>query len=76
MQEESANISKRVKFEKKINVKNGRVPNVVYGYEKTVGDYFKLDINMEEAKVVRQIFDWYTRDGHGALKIANTLSIR
>lgn len=33
-QEESANTSKRVKFGKKMNAEKGRVPNIVYGYDK------------------------------------------
>ena len=37
-QEESANISKRVKFGKKENAKKGKVPNIVYGYNKTPKD--------------------------------------
>ena len=41
-QEESANTSKRVKFGKKMNAEKGRVPNIVYGYNKTIGDYFNL----------------------------------
>ena len=36
-QEESANTSKRVKFGKKMNAEKGRVPNIVYGYDKTIG---------------------------------------
>ena len=75
-QEESANTSKRVKFGKKMNAEKGRVPNIVYGYDKTIGDYFNHTINEEEAKVIRQIFKWYTEDGHGAAKIANMLNER
>lgn len=75
-QEESANTSKRVKFGKKMNAEKGRVPNIVYGYDKTIGDYFNLAINKEEAKVVDQIFTWYTEEGYGAAKIANTLNER
>ena len=37
-QEESANTSKRIKFGKQLNAEKGRVPNIVYGYDKTVGD--------------------------------------
>ena len=44
-QEESANTSKRVKFGKKLNDKKGRVPNIVFGYDKTIGDYFNLTVN-------------------------------
>lgn len=73
-QEESANTSKRVKFGKKMNAEKGRVPNIVYGYDKTIGDYFNLAINKEEAKVVRQIYKWYTEEGYGAAKISNMLN--
>ena len=73
-QEESANTSKRVKFGKKINAEKGRVPNIVYGYDKTIGDYFNLTINEEEARNVRQMFDWYTKEGYGGAKIANLLN--
>ena len=75
-QEESANTSKRVKFGKKINAEKGRVPNIVFGYDKTKGDYFNLAINPEEAEIVRQIFRWYAEDGFGASKIANRLNAR
>lgn len=73
-QEESANTSKRVKFGKKMNAEKGRVPNIVYGYDKTIGEYFDMKINREEEKVVRQIYDWYTQEGYGAAKIANMLN--
>lgn len=75
-QEESANTSKRVKFGKKMNAEKGRVPNIVYGYDKTKGDYFNLDINKEEAATVKQIFEWYTSYGYGASKIAGMLNQR
>ncbi len=73
-QEESANTSKRVKFGKKVNAEKGRVPNIVYGYDKTIGDYFNLTINDEEAKVIRQIYKWYTEEGFGAASISNKLN--
>lgn len=75
-QEESANTSKRVKFGKKVNAEKGRVPNIVYGYDKIAGDYFNLAINEEEAKVVRQIYQWYTKEGYGAAKISIMLNDR
>ena len=75
-QEESANTSKRIKFGKKVNAEKGRVPNIVYGYDKTIGDYFNLSINEEEAKVIRQMFTWYTEEGFGGAKIANMLNNR
>ena len=73
-QEESANISKRVKFGKRANAEKGRVPNLVYGYDKVCGDYFNLEINEKEAQNVRQIYDWYTEEGYGAAKIAGMLN--
>ncbi len=75
-QEESANTSKRVKFGKKLNGEKGRVPNLVYGYDKQAGDYFHLTINPGEAAVVGQIFGWYTQEGCGAAQIAARLNER
>lgn len=75
-QEESANTSKRVKFGKKMNAEKGRVPNIVYGYDKTIGDYFNLEINKSEAEVIRRIYQWYLKEGYGAAKIANMLNER
>ena len=75
-QEESANTSKRIKFGKKMNAEKGRVPNIVYGYDKTIGDYFNLSINEEEAKAIRQMYKWYTEEGFGGAKIANMLNER
>lgn len=75
-QEESANTSKRIKFGKKINAEKGRVPNLVFGYDKIIGDYFNLEINETEARIVREIFEMYTKDGIGAARIANTLNSR
>ena len=73
-QEESANTSKRVKFGKKMNAQKGRVPNIVFGYDKTKGDYFNLAINEFEAGVIRRIFELYVSDGYGANKIAIILN--
>ncbi|MCL2343271.1 MAG: recombinase family protein [Firmicutes bacterium] len=73
-QEESANTSKRVKFGKRVNAEKGKVPNIVFGYDKTPGDYFNLAVNEKEAAVVRQIYQWYIAEGYGAAKIANMLN--
>jgi Site-specific recombinases, DNA invertase Pin homologs len=73
-QEESANMSKRIKFGKKANAEKGKVPNLVYGYDKTIGDYYNLTINEKEAKTIRQIYDWYLEEGYGTSKIANMLN--
>lgn len=58
------------------DAEKGRVPNIVYGYDKTIGDYFNLSINEEEAKVIRQMYKWYTEEGFGDAKIANILNDR
>lgn len=73
-QEESANISKRVKFGKKRNAQKGRVPNLVYGYDKIHGEYFDLRVNAYEANVVRKMFDLYINQGFGFYKIAAFLN--
>ena len=73
-QEESANTSKRVKFGKKMNAQKGRVPNMVYGYDKTKGDYFNLTVNEYEAKLVQRIYDLYLNGGYGANKISQILN--
>ncbi len=75
-QEESANMSRRVKFGKRINAEKGRVPNLVYGYDKTKGDYFHLTINEQEAQVVREIFELYSSKIMGATLIARELNRR
>ena len=75
-QEESANISKRVKFGKKINAEKGRVPNFVYGYDKIPGDYFNLKLNESEANIVQQIFNMYAEKNMGENKIALELNRR
>lgn len=73
-QEESANLSKRVKFGKKRNAVKGRVPNLVYGYDKTPGEYFHLAVNPFEANVVRRMFDLYVNQGYGWNRIAYQLN--
>ena len=73
-QEESANTSKRIKFGKEQNANNGRVPNLVYGYDKIIGDYFSLSVNVKEADVVRRIFRMYNEDRIGTNRIAKLLN--
>lgn len=70
-QEESANLSKRIKFGKEINAKKGRVPPVLYGYDRI--DLFHLRINPKEATVIQQIFSSYL-EGWGTAHIAAQLN--
>lgn len=69
-QEKSANLSKRVKFGKAKNAENGKVPNVIYGYNKINGDLFNLEVNNNEAEIIKRIFDMYTEFGYGTGAIA------
>lgn len=73
-QEESANLSKRVKFGKKLNAQKGRVPQRIYGYDRV--DNFTLHINSSEAQVVRLIYEWYLGQGLGYRSIAQKLNDR
>ena len=71
-QEESANLSKRTKWGKKINAEKGRVPLRLFGYDRI--DNFTLAINPEESKVVRKIFSLYNEQGCGCRTISLTLN--
>ncbi len=75
-QQESANMSKRVKFGKDITAKKGRVPNIVFGYDKIPDERYMLKINEEEAKIVKEIFESYVYKGIGTTKIAWDLNDR
>ncbi|MHB1315085.1 MAG: recombinase family protein [Christensenellales bacterium] len=73
-QEESVNTSKRIKFTKRINAEKGRVPNLVYGYDKIPGDFFHLGKNETEAAVVQRIFVMYAHEGLAPAGIARRLN--
>ena len=71
-QEESAKLSERVKFGKRITAKKGRVPNFVFGYDRV--DNYSLSPNEREAETVKRIFDLYVNESFGAAKIAGYLN--
>ena len=71
-QEESNNLSKRVKWGKKINAEKGRVPQRIFGYDRI--DNFTLEINPDEARIVRKIFSLYNEQGLGCRTISTTLN--
>ena len=75
-QQESANMSKRVKFGKDITAQKGRVPNIVFGYDKIPDERYTLKINEEEAKIVKEVFENYVHKGVGTTKIAWDLNDR
>lgn len=71
-QEESSNLSKRVKWGKRINAEKGRVPQRIFGYDRI--DNFTLEINPSEAGIVRKIFSLYNDQGLGCRTISATLN--
>lgn len=71
-QEESNNLSKRVKWGKRINAEKGRVPQRLFGYDRI--DKFTLEINPDEARIVRKIFSLYNEQGLGCRTISMTLN--
>ena len=71
-QEEIANLSKRVKFGKRINAQRGRVPQRIFGYDRI--DNFHLRINEREAGIVRDIFSMYAEEGLGCRRISQRLN--
>ncbi|MBR0491028.1 MAG: recombinase family protein [Clostridia bacterium] len=75
-QEESAGLSKKVKFGKNITAKRGRVPNIILGYNKLEKEKYNLEINEKEAEIVRDIFDMYVNKRYGQRKIALILNER
>ena len=71
-QEESNNLSKRVKWGKRINAEKGRVPRLVFGYDRV--DKFTLEINPGEAQIVQKIFSLYIDQGLGCRSISMVLN--
>lgn len=71
-QEESSNLSKRTKFGKRLNAEKGRVPQKLFGYDRI--DNFTLAVNLEEARIVRKIFNLYNEKGLGCRTISIILN--
>lgn len=71
-QEESCGLSKKIIFGKKQGAKKGRVPNMIYGYDK-LGTY-ELKINEKEAECVKKIFKLYAEENLGLRSIAAELN--
>ena len=47
------------------DAEKGCVSNIVFGYDKAIGDYFNLSINENKEKAIQKIFQWYIEDGYG-----------
>ena len=71
-QEESCGLSKKIIFGKKQGAKRGRVPNVLYGYDKK--NTYELTVNEKEAECVKNIFTMYGVNEIGLRKIADNLN--
>ena len=71
-QEESANLSRRVKFGKKLSAERGRVPQRIFGYDRI--DNFTLRLNWQEAEIVREIYQLYLEEGMGCRAISLQLN--
>lgn len=56
-QEESANLSRRIKFGKQLSARKGRVPNLVFGYTRL--GLYDLAPHPTQANVVIRIFSFY-----------------
>lgn len=68
-QQESENLSKRVIFGKTETARKGRVPNLIYGYDKL--DNFTMIVNQKEGYNVRKAFMLYTENGLSLTAIAD-----
>lgn len=71
-QQESENLSRRVIFGKTETAKRGRVPRVIYGYDKV--DNFTLKVNESEAETVRKVYTLYTSESLSCGGIAKQLT--
>lgn len=67
-QQESENLSKRVIFGKTENARKGRVPNLIYGYDKV--DNFTLIVNQTEGYNICKVFSLYTEEYLSLTQIA------
>ena len=68
-QQESENLSKRVIFGKTETARKGRVPNLIYGYDKV--DNFTMIVNQYEGYNIRKVFLLYTENGLSLTAIAD-----
>lgn len=72
-QNEREKIAERVTLGMKARAKKGLRPNASEPYGYNLTPELTLEINEEEAEVVRNIYDWYL-SGHGKFKIAKMLT--
>lgn len=75
-QEESANLSNRIKFGLRVSAQKGRCISQVYGYDRSRDASGSPKINPAEAAVIRQIFSWFALEGYAPGAIAKMLNER
>ena len=71
-QEESCGLSQKIIFGKKQGAKRGRVPNILYGYDKV--STYEMKINKAEADCVEEIFRLYCDEKLGLRRISDKLN--
>ena len=71
-QEESTSISQNMRWSVQKRMQSGKykIARPPFGFDIING---RLEVNEEQARIVRQIFGWYI-SGHGTNKIADTLN--
>lgn len=70
-QQESENLSEKVKFGKNITAKKGRLPNFAFGYDRVDGTFV---INEREAKIINDMHYMLQTEGLSTKKIADKLN--
>lgn len=71
-QEESAALSRRIKFGKQLSAQKGRVPNRVFGYRRL--GLYALEPDPAQAAAVQEIFRLYADQGCSMAQIAKCLN--
>lgn len=70
-QEESASLSRRIKFGKQLSAQKGRVPNLVFGYRRL--GLYELEPHPTQANTVKRIYYAYADQGYSMEEIAREL---
>ena len=71
-QEESASLSRRIKFGKQLSAQKGRVPNLVFGYRRL--GLYELEPHPTQANTVKQIYFSYADQGCSMEEIARGIA--
>ncbi len=66
--------SDAIKKGKRQNAEKGKVPNLIFGYDKANDDPYSLSINPSEAQIVKRVFHLYVHNELGTNRIAQLLN--